>query len=107
MSLDTHFGQGNPSLEHAILRSVHTGDAHVQQGPELARVEMLPDPLLRMVPAGQRALEFGTRPSHRRLILDPDIHLPGNDAQFHLVDRPGMLESEDLPIEFSIHTKQI
>jgi len=92
----------HPYLPHAVFGAVDARDRSVDEGEELATVEMPPGPLLGVVmkPAGLAAL--GTGPPLAALVGELDVDPLAADVEVDAVDGPRRLDPEEVAVELRV-----
>jgi hypothetical protein len=89
-------------LAHAMGRAFHSRHTRVEQRRELARVQVTPDPLLRVVVKTRHRPAVRTRKRSVRSMLRPYVHLVLLHRKLNFRDRPRRLKPKDVPVQLRV-----
>lgn len=95
-------GPSGPGLAHAVLRAVLPGNAGVDEGLELAYVQVPLGPFIGVIAAGQFASAFGACPQDYLLVGLPYAHLSGLRLKLHDLYVPRTVDAQNLRVKIDI-----
>ncbi len=98
----TRFSPEYIDLPSAMLGAINSGNSCMDEGFELARIQMPPNPFFGMIPACQLLTAFRTSPKHLALMLEPNIHTAFRRLQVNFVHKPGALDAQNLSVKINI-----
>jgi hypothetical protein len=89
-------------LKHAVLRAFHARDSGMEEGLELAGIEVTPCSRLGMIPTSQLAATGRTAPSDTDSMLNMDIHPASCRVQFDVGNKPRVAQPQNPRIQVRV-----
>jgi len=89
-------------LKHAVLGALDARNPGMEEGLELAGVEVTPHPRLGMIPASQLAATGRTAPSDASRVLNMDIHTASGRVQLHVGNKPRFAQPQNPRIQVRV-----